>query len=62
MNVNTRKYEITHGKQPRGWGMWGFFIGNDTEPFWHTGKYADAKRAAITLAVLKKATEITVAP
>lgn len=56
IDVSTREYEFSHGKQPRGYGMWAFFfegIDVPAEPFWHTGKYAEAKRFAVAYARTK---------
>ncbi len=54
VNVSTTDYESAHGKRPRGWGSWAFFIGDETEPLWHTGKYSDAKRMAVAYALTKR--------
>jgi hypothetical protein len=62
----TQEYVRSHGKQPRGYGMWGFFIdraGIDRRHlFWYTGKFAEAKRAAYAYATGRKAMMISVAP
>lgn len=49
MEFNTRQYELSHCKQPRGTGQWAFATTPTAEPehlFWHNGTYAEAKRAA----------------
>ena len=46
--VDTSKYENTHGKQPRGYGMWFFKIGNKEVHF--TGSYGVCKQKAINRA------------
>ena len=46
VQVSTTEYQFSHGKRPRGEGSWAFFF-TDAHVFWFTGKYADAKRAAV---------------
>jgi hypothetical protein len=53
MEVSTTEYEFSHGKNPRGTGQWAFFFDGESEPFWHTGSYAEAKKMAIKYAVAK---------
>jgi hypothetical protein len=53
VEVRTTDYEFAHGKKPRGYGCWAFFFDAVTEPFWHTGKYAEAKKMAVAYAVTK---------
>ncbi len=45
IRVDTRQYEITHGKKPRGWGYWGFEI-NGEPSFWERGTFTEAKKRA----------------
>jgi hypothetical protein len=53
VEFNTRKFEAAHGKQPRGYGQWGFcprehYDANDylDHVQWFTGTYASAKKSA----------------
>lgn len=63
MQVRTTKFQFSHGKQPRGWGMWGFFFdGNEDEHFWFTGSFAEAKRRAVEFARQWKHRTVEVAP
>jgi len=43
--INTDKYYFSHGKAPRGYGMWIFDIGGTT--FNYTGNWQKARKAAI---------------
>ena len=58
MKVNTIRFEVAHRCKPRGYGQWFFEING--EEFAHVGKYSDAKKTAIALAVTLKATEVVV--
>jgi hypothetical protein len=44
VRVSTRQYEASHGRQPRGWGRWGFKIDDQIE--WLAGTYTEAKKLA----------------
>jgi len=53
MTFNTRRYEASHDKSPRGFGAWGFCDEQHYDKpdyldhvMWSTGTFADAKRAA----------------
>ena len=46
LNFNIQEYYNTHGKVPRGKGLWAFEIERDkkdTEVFWIYGTYTEAK-------------------
>jgi len=58
MRVNTMSYKRSHGKSPRGYGMWAFEI--NREEYFITGTYSEAKTKAIKLAKSKKAFEVRV--
>ncbi|MBN1443725.1 MAG: hypothetical protein JXA90_13530 [Planctomycetes bacterium] len=69
IEVNTTRYEFSHGKQPRGYGWWAFDIiryhGDGTrtrERVMRAGKYGEAKRYAVTLARTGPAATIVVLP
>lgn len=49
MQVETREFEFSHGKKPRGRGHWAFFFDgqrNVDKAFWAQGTFAEASKAA----------------
>lgn len=49
IDFDTTNYEFTHGRKPKGWGMWAFEYRDGlrwSEPVWVTGSmtYAEAKK------------------
>ncbi len=62
MRTNTNEYERTHGRKPRGTGMWLFKIGNRETLFASTGTYTEAKKSATFTAKHSGEKEITVMP
>jgi len=46
---DTSSFVRSHGKMPRGWGCWGFFIDRDPSPWFapHSMPYVAAKKAAV---------------
>ena len=48
------RYEWTHGKKPRGYGRWAFYLGDDYQflgtPFFFTGTFTEACKQAKELA------------
>jgi hypothetical protein len=45
MEIETRQYEFSHGKKPRGYGSWAFFFDGNHDidaAMFHTGKYSEA--------------------
>lgn len=66
IEVRTSEYQFSHGHLPRGRGGWLFTIGRQTgqraDYFSANGTYADARTAAIELAVADGQTTITVQP
>lgn len=65
IRIDTSEYLRSHGKQPRGTGMWGFFFDREQDVqncFWHPGSFAEAKQRAVAWAVTKGHTVIRVAP
>ena len=60
VTIRTSQYVFSHGREPRGWGMWVFEI--DGERFCHAGKYSDAKKSAVAMARVRNATTVTVMP
>ena len=49
MNTNTRLFQATHGKAPRGRGFWGFEVKGDVQEktFWCRGTLTDARKEAV---------------
>lgn len=60
IEFSTREYEMAHGKQPRGYGQWAFFLDDDPEPFWALGSFAKAKKMALVYGITKDARRIRV--
>lgn len=60
IEINTREFEFSHGKKPRGTGYWAFEVAGET--FWHAGSYAEGKKFAIALAVKRGVRTIKVLP
>ena len=50
IRVNTRDFENSHGRKPRGEGRWGFRLSGGAygqREFWAPGTYSAAKRQAV---------------
>lgn len=50
ITVNTRDFENSHGRKPRGDGTWAFRLSGGAygqRLFWATGKYSAAKGQAV---------------
>lgn len=66
IEVSTRSFVNSHGRQPRGYGMWGFFIANHVkDEVWFVPRsmsYADAKKLAKAEAKARGADYLAVAP
>jgi len=64
VTVNTREYVNNHGKMPRGFGSWAFWIGDDTsdikKALWFYCSYREAKKEAVAMAKKFGYTTITV--
>ncbi len=60
MTVNTSEYEFSHGRKPRGFGLWVFQVGE--EMVWLRGAYTATKKQAIRNAKDKGVDSITVLP
>ena len=52
IRCETRPYVISHGVEPRGWGLWMFRLrrGVLAEEYGFTGNYAVARRQAVQYA------------
>ena len=61
ITIKTTQYQFSHGKKPRGFGVWAFGIQGETY-FTTPMKYSAAMQDACKMATLKKATEIEVLP
>jgi hypothetical protein len=49
IEVKTSEYEFSHGKKPRGFGSWAFYMGSEQDTLkahWFHGTYAEAKKQA----------------
>lgn len=63
MQIETRQYEFSHGKKPRGFGTWAFFFDGKRDAdqaFWFSGSYGDAAAAARAEAGKRKAHRVEV--
>jgi len=61
VHFNTGPYYFSHGCAPRGYGMWGFYF-DGGEPWFTTGSYAYAKKAATAEAKRRGCRVVAVAP
>jgi hypothetical protein len=48
MQVDTTQFQARHGRQPRGFGRWGFQVGEET--VFEVGQFSDAKKKAFKVA------------
>ena len=74
MKADTTQYQFSHGKEPKGSGLWAFEVtGTDgdgaytTETYFISGKYGDAKKEAVKrfkqeCSAVKEITEVVVLP
>ena len=60
MEANTTQFQATNGKQPRGFGRWGFQIGN--EEHFVFGMYADSRKEAFKIAQTRGEERVVVLP
>jgi len=60
MQVDTTLFQASNGRQPRGFGRWGFQVGEET--VFVVGQYSDAKRKAFKVAEDHGATRVVVLP
>jgi len=63
IEVNVNDYVFAHGHRPRGRGYWAFFFKRHDDvanAFWHTGTYAEAKKAAVAEARRRNAPTVFV--
>lgn len=62
IRFDTSEYRFSHGREPRGFGVWIFQIGNSVDSTWLRGHYRQAKAAAKRLAHEIGATFVKVCP
>ena len=72
MQIQTSRFETSHGRKPRGTGGWWFELSNSTRPtapftyptksFFFNGAFAEARRAAKVAAAAGAFTVINVLP
>jgi hypothetical protein len=48
MHADTTLFQARHGRQPRGFGRWGFQVGEET--LFIVGQYSDSKKKAFKIA------------
>jgi len=60
MEADTTLFQATNGKQPRGFGRWGFQIGN--EKHFVVGLYSDSKKEAFKIAQTRAEERVVVLP
>jgi hypothetical protein len=62
-SVSTGEYEFSHGKRPRGYGLWAFcFDGGEPEFAPQPGNYSEACKWAISEARRRLVGSVKVAP
>lgn len=65
VEFNSHEYQFSHGKQPRGYGNWGFFFDDEqdvTKAYWSVGKFSEAKKMAVAFAAGRGHRVVRVAP
>lgn len=62
IRVDTSEYRFSHGRAPRGFGVWIFQIGNQQESTWLRGTYTETRKAAKRLAHAMGVHSIKVCP
>jgi hypothetical protein len=60
MEADTTLFQATNGKQPRGFGRWGFQIGN--EKHFVVGLYSDSKKEAFKIAQTRAEERVVILP
>ena len=60
MEADTTQFQATNGKQPRGFGRWGFQVGNETHFF--VGLYSRSKAEAFKIAQTRDVDRVVVLP
>jgi hypothetical protein len=60
MQADTTQFQARHGRQPRGFGRWGFQVGEET--VFVVGQYSDAKKKAFQVAQARGEEVVVVLP
>lgn len=60
MEADTTQFQASNGKQPRGFGRWGFQIGN--EKHFVVGRYSNSKKEAFKIAQTRGEERVVVLP
>jgi hypothetical protein len=60
MEVDTTLFQASNGRQPRGFGRWGFQVGNETHFF--VGIYSNSKKEAFKIAQTRGEERVVVLP
>jgi hypothetical protein len=60
MQVDTTQFQARHGRQPRGFGRWGFQVGEET--VFEVGQFSDAKKKAFKVAQDQRKERVIVLP
>ena len=60
MEADTTQFQVTNGKQPRGFGRWGFQIGN--RKHFVIGRYSNSKKEAFKIAQTRGEERVVVLP
>jgi hypothetical protein len=60
MQADTTLFQARHGRQPRGFGRWGFQVGEET--VFVVGQYSDAKKKAFKVAQARGEERVVVLP
>jgi hypothetical protein len=59
--IETKDFELAHGRKPRGTGHWAFFFDNDPQPWWvPEATFTAAKKAALAEAYRRGAMRVKV--
>lgn len=60
MRTDTTQFRASHNREPRGWGRWGFQVGNET--FFFTAHFSVARRQAFEVAQTRGERVVVVCP
>jgi len=60
MRIEKNQYIFSHGKAPRGYGMWAFEVAD--REYFYTGNFAEAKKEAFKEARNQGVSEIVILP
>ena len=60
MEADTTLFQASNGRQPRGFGRWGFQVGSET--LFIVGQYSNSKQEAFKIAQTKGEERVVVLP